>query len=188
MTHQQPYGENPVRSRSTEDAQFEQELERNVGALRAFARRLARNGDQAEDLVQETCAKALAKRHQFSPGTNQRAWMFQILKNTFLSQFRKAKREVPESAAPEPHTTYRIDGQEAHLQLHEAQASIRKLPRGQRRAIMLVGVRGYSYEEAAEACDCAVGTVKSRVSRARASLEADHVDPAGAAGSNEAAD
>ncbi|MEQ9122605.1 MAG: sigma-70 family RNA polymerase sigma factor [Alphaproteobacteria bacterium] len=181
MYFQEPLGETHVRTREAEEAQFEHDLTEAIGRLRAFARRLARDGDQAEDLVQETCAKALANRHQFAAGTNQRAWMFQILKNTFLSQLRKGKWEVPEDATDESSTAGGLVGQEAHLRLREIQESLMKLPRGQRRAILLVGVHGYSYEEAAEACDCAVGTVKSRVSRARSSLERDGQPSAGAA-------
>ena len=173
MTKNLTRHQTPKRQPTSSHIRFDRDMTDSMSALRAFAHSLSRNPDQADDLVQETCLKALSKRSQFVAGTNQRAWMFQILKNTFLSQIRRTRREAPAEEAPEPRAAYGIDGPEAYLRLREVEGVIESLPRAQREAIILVGAEVRSYEEAAEICDCAIGTVKSRVSRARERLMAD---------------
>jgi len=173
MTENLTRHQTPSQQAESPRIRFDRDMTESMGELRAFARSLSRNPEQADDLVQETCLKALTKRRQFVAGTNQRAWMFQILKNTFFSQIRRTRREAPMEEAPEPRAVYGIDGPEAYLRLREVEGALEKLPRAQREAIILVGAEGRSYEEAAELCDCAIGTVKSRVSRARERLIAD---------------
>lgn len=159
---------------------FEDGLTGFMPNLKAFARSLTSDAARADDLVQETMAKALTHRDKFQAGTNQRAWLFAILRNTFLSDIRRSKREVDFDEAPEPRTGGGLTAQEAAFRLSELAASIEALPKAQRQAILLVGAAGLSYEEAAEICDCAVGTVKSRVSRARSRLEAQFSNAAAA--------
>ena len=161
---------------SSEDQgrKFENDLIENMGRLQIFARSLTHDASEADDLVQETARKALANRRQFTPGTNQRAWLFQILKNAFRSKRRRPQHEVAFDEAPEPRTRFKLDRQEAQIRLRELNAELENLPKVQCDALVLVGARGHSYEEAARACDCAVGTIKSRVSRARSHLAAPH--------------
>jgi RNA polymerase sigma-70 factor (ECF subfamily) len=138
-----------------------------VPSLRAFAISLSGNVDRADDLVQETLLRALAHIDSFQPGTNMSAWLFTILRNLFRSEYRKRRREVEdpegnyaESLKSQPEQTGRVEFQE----FREALA---KLPEDQREALILVGASGFSYDEAAAICGCAVGTIKSRVNRAR---------------------
>lgn len=159
----------PGRDKATERA-FDAGLSGHLPNLTAFARSLTRDAVRADDLVQETAAKALSNRDKFEPGTNQRAWLFAILRNTFLSDIRRRKREVDIEQAPEP-STAGIPSQEANLSLSELKRALSILPESQRVAILMVGAEGLSYEEAAKVGRCAVGTIKSRVSRARARLE-----------------
>lgn len=140
-----------------------------VPALRAFGVSLSGNPDRADDLVQETLLKAWSSLDSFAPGTNIRAWLFTILRNTFYSEIRKRKREIHDgglaasrlSAPPE---------QPGHMDLLDFRIALAKLPFDQREAVILVGASGLSYEETAAICQCAVGTIKSRVNRARARL------------------
>lgn len=138
-------------------------------ALRAYARSLARDPDEADDLVQETLVKALGSQHQFTPGTNLRAWLFTILRNTFFTRFQKRRREptMPVDEMPQVATK---PAQVWSYKLRVVHEAVGRLPVDQREALMLVGGAGMSYEEAAEICGCAIGTIKSRVSRARGRL------------------
>jgi RNA polymerase sigma-70 factor (ECF subfamily) len=138
-----------------------------VTSLRAFAVSLTRDADQAEDLVQETVLRAISKHEQFAAGTNMQAWLFTILRNQFFSERRKSAREVEDVDGSYAGTMIAIPDQEDRIMIHDLEAALGKLPETQREAIMLVGADGLSYEEAAQALGCAVGTVKSRVSRAR---------------------
>lgn len=138
--------------------------------LRAFARTLARDAAQADDLVQETLLKAWSNRHRFEPGTNLRAWLFTILRNTFYSHHRKRRREVQDvDDAHVGRLAVRPD-QDHALAMRDFATALASLPEDQREALILVGAAGMAYEEAAEVCGVAVGTIKSRVSRARARL------------------
>jgi RNA polymerase sigma-70 factor (ECF subfamily) len=150
---------------------FKQQLVEAIPMLRGFARSLCGNHDRADDLVQETLAKAIAKRHQYRMGTNMHAWLVTILRNHFYSEGRRAWREVSDS---EGAYAARLAEQPAHAarsELRDFLAAMQKLPDDQREALVLIGASGLSYEEAAQVLGIRVGTVKSRVSRARARLK-----------------
>ena len=141
-----------------------------VPSLRAFAISLCGNVDRADDLVQETLLRALANIHSFQPGTNMPAWLFTILRNLFRSEYRKRRREVEDPDGNYAETLKTHPEQTSHVEFKEFSAALSKLPEDQREALILVGASGFSYEEAAEICGCAVGTIKSRVNRARTRL------------------
>lgn len=154
----------------TQHSDPREELVEHLPAMRAFAMSLTRNSATADDLVQDTVVKAWSNLDKFQPGTNLRAWLFTILRNTFYSLHRKRSREVedPEgimadSLSEKPHH----DGRLAMTDFREAFA---QLTAEQREALILVGAEGFSYEDAAEMCNCAVGTIKSRTNRARKRL------------------
>ena len=142
----------------------------SVPSLRAFAISLSGNGDRADDLVQETLLRALANIDSFQPGSNLPAWLFTILRNLFRSDYRKRRREVEDADGSYAKTLKTQPAQNAHLEFEEFRAALDKLPQDQREALILVGASGFSYEDAAAICKCAVGTVKSRVARARKTL------------------
>ena len=139
----------------------------HIPNLRAFAMSLCGVADQADDLVQETLVKAWRHRDRFQEGTNLRAWLFTILRNTYISDRRQVRRSLEVYEEADVATTA---PQEGHVALKEIRAALDLLPSEQREAIILVGAAGMSYEEAADICQCAVGTVKSRVNRARGRL------------------
>jgi RNA polymerase sigma-70 factor, ECF subfamily len=147
-----------------------EELLASIPNLRAFAVSLTGNSEKADDLVQETLMKAWAKFDTFEEGTNLRAWLFTILRNEFYSQVRKRGREVEDAEGAYAARLASQPAQNGHMDLKDFRSALSKLPDDQREALILVGASGFSYEEAAEICDCAVGTIKSRVSRARARL------------------
>ncbi len=146
------------------------ELTDQMPQLRAFARSLIRNHDRADDLVQEAVLKAWAKRHQFTPGTNLRAWLFTILRNHFHSQARKAAREIEDVDGVHAGRIAVGPAQEDAVQMTRLKAAMAELSDDHREALVLVGAAGFTYEHAAEVCGCAVGTMKSRVNRARVRL------------------
>ncbi|MBN9027796.1 sigma-70 family RNA polymerase sigma factor [Kaistia nematophila] len=139
--------------------------------LRAFARSLSGNRDRADDLVQETVMRALANKDKFQAGTNLHAWLVTILRNQYYSEGRKRRREVEDSEGAHAARLADIGGQHGHLELDDFLRAMQLLPDEQREALVLIGASGFSYEEAADICEVKVGTVKSRVSRARARLE-----------------
>jgi len=141
-----------------------------VPSLRAFAISLCGNVDRADDLVQETLLRALANIDSFQPGTNMSAWLFTILRNHFRSEYRKRRREVEDSDGRYAETLKSQPDQIGHVEFNEFRAALGQLPADQREALILVGASGFSYEEAAHICGCAVGTIKSRVNRARTRL------------------
>jgi RNA polymerase sigma-70 factor, ECF subfamily len=138
-----------------------------VPSLRAFAISLSGNVDRADDLVQETLLRAIANIDSFQPGTNMPAWLFTILRNLFRSEYRKRKREVEDTDGSYADTLKSQPEQPGHVEFQEFRNALSQLPDDQREALILVGASGFSYEEAAQICDCAVGTIKSRVNRAR---------------------
>jgi RNA polymerase sigma-70 factor (ECF subfamily) len=138
-----------------------------VPKLRAFAISLSGNVDRADDLVQETLLRALANIDSFQPGTNLQAWLFTILRNLFRSEYRKRRREVEDTDGNYAESMVSQPEQEGQLEFKELRAALAKLPQDQREALILVGASGFSYEEAAAICGCAIGTIKSRVNRAR---------------------
>ena len=142
----------------------------SIPNLRAFAVSLCGSSERADDLVQETLMKAWAKFDTFQEGTNLRAWLFTILRNEFYSQVRKRGREVEDAEGTYAARLASQPAQTGHMDLRDFRHALVKLPPDQREALILVGASGFSYQEAAEICDCAVGTIKSRVSRARTRL------------------
>ncbi len=141
-----------------------------VPSLRAFAISLCGNIDRADDLVQETLLRALANIDSFQPGTNMSAWLFTILRNHFRSEYRKRRREVEDSDGHYAETLKSHPDQIGQVEFTEFLEALAQLPPDQREALVLVGASGFSYEEAANICGCAVGTIKSRVNRARTRL------------------
>ena len=154
-----------------ESGPFKTDLLAAIPSLRAFAVSLAQNSDKADDLVQETLVKAWDKQASFTPGTNLKAWLFTILRNEFYSQMRKRGREVQDSDGIMTARLAIHPDQHGKLDLDDFRGALQQLPEDQREAIILIGASGFSYEEAAEICGCAVGTIKSRVSRARTRLQ-----------------
>ncbi len=136
-------------------------------ALRAFAWSLARNPADADDLVQETLAKAWSNRDRFEPGTNLRAWLFTILRNSWYSTAARRRREVADEDGRHAALLTAEGNQEWSVELEALRVALDDLPPTHREAIVLVGAAGLSYEEAAEIAGCALGTIKSRVNRAR---------------------
>jgi RNA polymerase sigma-70 factor (ECF subfamily) len=141
-----------------------------VPSLRAFAMSLCGNVDRADDLVQETLLRAIANINSFEPGTNMSAWLFTILRNLFRSEYRKRRREVEDGDGRYADSLKSHPEQQGRVEFEELRGALAKLPPDQREALILVGASGFSYEEAAAICDCAVGTIKSRVNRARTRL------------------
>src|SRR5581483_4479156 len=138
-----------------------------VPSLRAFAISLSGSVDRADDLVQETLLRALANIDSFQPGTNMSAWLFTILRNLFRSDYRKHRREVEDAEGRYAETMKSQPEQISHVEFQEFRAALNKIPDDQREALILVGASGFSYEEPAQLWGCAVGTIKSRVTRAR---------------------
>lgn len=153
------------------DDEFKKELEQLIPHLRAFARNLCGKADLADDLAQDALMKAWAARKRYKAGTNMRAWVFVILRNQFLSQMRRSRFTGDWDEGVAERTLSTPAHQDHQMQLSDLQRALMRLPAAQREALILVGAGGFSYEEAASICDCAVGTVKSRVARARAALE-----------------
>ncbi len=153
------------------DEEFRGELGRVIPHLRAFGRSLSGNRDLADDLVQETLLKAWAARKRFQAGTNMRAWTFIILRNLFLSQMRRARFKGEWDEITANRILAAPASQERHVDLGDLQRALLHLPQPQREALILVGAGGFAYEEAADICGCAVGTIKSRVARGRVALE-----------------
>lgn len=151
--------------------QFKHELLGVLPHLRAFSRNLARDSDRGDDIVQEAILKAWAARARFRPGTSFKAWLFVIARNVFLTEMRRTKfhgdydPDLAERLLTSPASQPDV------IALGDLQRALYQLPVAQREAILLVGAGEFSYEEAADICGCAIGTIKSRVSRARATLE-----------------
>ena len=141
-----------------------------IPALRAFAWSLSHNGSDADDLVQDTLIKAWTNRDKFEPGTNLRAWLFTILRNTYYTSVLRRRREVRDETGEYAETLTSAPTQEWTVAMRALQTALQQLPAEHREALILVGAAGLSYEEAAEICGCALGTIKSRVNRARARL------------------
>lgn len=146
------------------------ELVQHLPAMRAFAISLTRNGAIADDMVQDTLVKAWTNIEKFQVGTNMRAWLFTILRNTYYSSRRKAKREVADVDGVFTESLAEKPAHDGHMQMSDFRKALAQLHDEQREALLLVGASGFSYEEAAEMCGVAVGTIKSRTSRARARL------------------
>lgn len=170
MAKDQDPAKTPPSRTPAQKADFKHELTDVVPHLRAFARGLCGRPDMADDLVQETLLKAWAAQDRFEPGTSMRAWTFVILRNAYLTDMRRNRfrGEYDEGVAERILTA--PAGQEQPIHLSDMHRALLTLPPERREALLLVGAGGFSYEEAANICGCAVGTIKSRVGRARAAL------------------
>jgi RNA polymerase sigma-70 factor, ECF subfamily len=152
-----------------ESYKLQREIVKLMPSLHAFSRTLTRNPTDADDLLQEGLLKALVNLHQFTPGTNLKAWMFTIVRNTFYTNYKKKRREVASPIEDSPAIGIEPT-QDWSLTMDEVNQAMQYLPGDQKQALMLVGSAGMSYEKAAEVCGCALGTIKSRVSRGRTRL------------------
>ncbi|MEM6727455.1 MAG: RNA polymerase sigma factor [Pseudomonadota bacterium] len=146
------------------------ELITHLGPMRAFALNLTRNSALADDMVQDAVVKAWTRIETFQEGTNMRAWLFTILRNTYYSHHRKARREVADVDGTYSASLAQKPDHDGRLQMLDFQEAFGQLNDEQREALTLVGAEGFSYEDAAEMCNVAVGTIKSRVNRGRARL------------------
>lgn len=162
-----PTAVNPASS-----AEFKRELTAVIPHLRAFARGLCGRPDMADDLVQEALLKAWAAQARFEPGTSMRAWTFVILRNAYLTDMRRNRFHGEYDETVAERILVAPAAQEGPLHLSDLHRALLQLAPERREALLLVGAGGFSYEEAAQICDCAVGTIKSRVGRARAALNA----------------
>jgi RNA polymerase sigma-70 factor, ECF subfamily len=142
----------------------------SIPSLRAFAVSLTGSIDAADDLVQETILRGLSHIGSFQPGTNLQAWLFTILRNQFHTSYRKRRREVEDPEGGYAARLSVLPEQGGHLDLEDLKAALAKLPHDQREALLLVAAQGFSYDEAAAICETRVGTIKSRVNRARLRL------------------
>ena len=141
-----------------------------VPSLRAFAMSLTNKPDRADDLVQDALMRAVAHINRFEVGTNLHAWLFTILRNVFHSEYRRRKREVEDADGSYAIRLSAPPEQNARLDFEDFRKALAQIPADQREALLLVGAEGLSYEEAAQVCGIALGTVKSRVHRARTRL------------------
>jgi RNA polymerase sigma-70 factor (ECF subfamily) len=153
------------------EAIFKRDLVALIPHLRAFARTLCGEAAAADDLAQDAILKAWDARASFQIGTNMKAWTFMILRNQFYSEKRRSWRQSQLDQEAAERTLVAPDDPEAPVALDEMRLALGMLPTEQREALILVGAGGFAYEEAADICGCAVGTVKSRVSRARRALQ-----------------
>lgn len=151
---------------------FGDELVTLIPYLRAFARSLCRDRFEADDLTQETLTRAWQARSSYEPGTNMRAWLLKILRNSYYSDRRRAKRQAVWNDEAADRILISSGSQSASLDLGELHRAMSMLPDEQREALILVGAGGVAYEEAATICGCALGTIKSRVARARRAVAA----------------
>jgi RNA polymerase sigma-70 factor (ECF subfamily) len=154
-----------------DEKDFRDGLIEAIPYIRAFARTLCGARAPADDLAQETLAKAWAARASFQPGTNLKAWLFMIARNQFYSEKRRSWRSVAWDEELADARLIAPAGQNFHVDLADLKRALTKITPEQREALILVGAGGLSYEEAAKVCGCAIGTVKSRVARARQALE-----------------
>jgi RNA polymerase sigma-70 factor (ECF subfamily) len=151
-------------------ASFRDELLAAAPALRAMATSLVGYSDRADDLIQDTLLKAWGNSNRYEPGTNLRGWLSTILKNTLYTQNKKYKHEIGDADGKIAAELSTPAGQDDHMDLEDLKLALAQIPPAEREALMLVGASGFSYEETAEICGCLVGTIKSRVSRARGRL------------------
>ncbi len=154
-----------------DETEFRAELTSLIPHLRAFSRSLCGNATLADDVAQDALLKAWNARERYKPGTNLKAWTFTILRNQFYSIKRRSWRATSLEPEVAEQTIVANSDAEKSVELNDLRRGLDMLSDDQREAIILIGASGLSYEEAAEICDCAVGTIKSRVSRARKNLE-----------------
>ncbi len=170
MTTSQNAAPSKPQADPAQEAAFKRELVQLIPHLRAFARTLAGDAASADDLAQDAMLKAWDARASYQMGTNMKAWTFMILRNQFYSEKRRSWRQTQLDQEAAERTLVAVDDPQAPIALDELRLGLAMLPAEQREALVLVGAGGFAYEEAAEICGCAGGTVKSRVSRARKAL------------------
>ncbi|KRB51129.1 MAG: sigma-70 family RNA polymerase sigma factor [Pseudomonadota bacterium] len=154
-------------NQASADDIFKTELTGLIPQMRAFARSLCRDAVAADDLAQDALLKAWNNRTSYQPGTNMKAWTFMILRNQFYSDKRRSWRSTQLDPEVAERTLVAASNPMASLELDEVRRGLAMLPEDQREALILIGAGGLSYEEVSEICGCAIGTIKSRVSRAR---------------------
>lgn len=154
-----------------DDVEFKRQLTAIIPSLRAFARGLCRHRELADDIAQEALLRAWAARDSFTPGTNFRAWMFMIVRNHFYTMIRKNARSVSWDPAAAERLLIDKPSQEFGLHLQDVERALALLPPQQREMILLISAAGLSYEDAALVAGCSLGTVKSRLARARMALQ-----------------
>ena len=152
-------------------AQFQSELVALIPHLRAFSRMLCGRRGVADDMTQEALARAWRSRDSFQCGTNMKAWLFTILRNEFYSFTRRVWREMPWDTEKGERIAMPANKQQWAMELGDAARAISQLTHDQREALILIGAGGFTYEEAAAICGTRVGTMKSRVARARSALQ-----------------
>ena len=155
------------------ETDFETQLIALIPALRSFARRFYARSSDIDDLVQDTIVKALSNSEKFEDGTRLKSWLFTIMRNRFCSNFKIAKREhvgLDENVGDRPSTPA---SQDWAIACHELEDAMDRLPEKYRAAIDMIIIQGFSYETAANHSGCPVGTMKSRVNRARMQLAVD---------------
>ncbi|MDO9490353.1 MAG: sigma-70 family RNA polymerase sigma factor [Sphingomonadaceae bacterium] len=162
--------ESKPRPGALSDDAFKDQIAAVIPQLRAFGRSLSGSSDRADDLVQEAVLRAWAARERFQEGTSFKAWTFTILRNLFLSQMRRTRFTAEWDELAAERVLAAPADQDRHLHVADVQRALNKLPEAQREALVLVGAGGVTYEEAAEICDCPIGTIKSRVARGRTAL------------------
>jgi RNA polymerase sigma-70 factor (ECF subfamily) len=153
-------------------SEVREQIREQIPALRRYARALMRDRDGADDLVQDTLLRAINAEHQWQPGTNLRAWLFTILHNVYVGDRRKLARRP--SVVPIDSEEWRLEApsnQMSNVELGELDRAIALLPEHQRITLLLVGLQGMAYEEVAKIMDVPLGTVRSRLSRARTALQ-----------------
>jgi RNA polymerase sigma-70 factor (ECF subfamily) len=153
-------------------ASLRDSLVAEMSSLRAFGVSLCGDKERADDLVQETLFKAWNHIESFQEGTNLKAWLFTILRNTYFSERRKRRREVQDTEGSYAAQLSTPAEQPGHMDMQDFRTALAGIPDDQREALILVGAAGFSYEEAAQICGCPIGTIKSRVTRARGRLAA----------------
>lgn len=157
-----------------------QAIEQEIPSLERYARSLTRDPDSAEDLVQESLLRAVSRIHQFQPGTNLRAWLFTILRNLYSDAMRRKQRQGPTVPIEEWDSRVKSPAEQPRaLEFRDFRRAFFRLPAVDQEILLLVGVEGLSYEEAAESLDVALGTVKSRLFRARERLRQSELDLGG---------
>src|SRR5215218_10187361 len=170
-----PVPTEPVRDVATAakteaESDFRADLLSATRSLRVFAVSLVGDQDRADDLVQETLLRALQKRDRFEPGTKLQAWVLTLMRNLFYSEYRKRKREVEDVDGLFAAKLSVVPEQPGRVEFAELRSALMRLSDEQREAVLLIGAEGLSYEEAAVVCGTKVGTIKSRVNRARTRL------------------
>ncbi len=151
-------------------SEFGRLIEQEIPRLRRYARALTRDVGQANDLVQSCLVRALAKEHLWQPGTNLRVWLFTVLHNVHINGVRRSIREQSSATAASVSLERAQSAPCARLEVLDVERAIRKLPELQRRVLLLIGLEGMRYDEAAEILGVPIGTVQSRIGRARHTL------------------